>query len=102
MFSWNTTITTDSPEIVSERTASTHTTAGKRSDQRTIAASTSVPAAGGSFHPQERSGACGDHALARRKTARDEPPFGHRLEARHLAAHESGRARLHVRPHLRG
>src|SRR2546421_5450677 len=34
--------------------ASTHTTAGKRRDQRTIAASTSVPAAGRSFHPQQR------------------------------------------------
>src|SRR6266853_3123595 len=161
MFSWNTTITTDSPEIVSERTActplapliacsigsvtsnstcsatspgasvctaacggtnsgntsylaraststpyrtsipaSTHTTTGKRRDQRTIAASTSVPA-GGSFHPQQRGGAGGDDALARGETARDEPPLGERLEARHLAAHESGRPRLYVRPHLR-
>src|SRR5205823_14690749 len=40
--------------------ASTHTTTGKRRDQRTIAASTSVPAAGRSFHPQERCGAGGD------------------------------------------
>src|SRR5207253_11175374 len=81
--------------------ASTHTTAGKRRDQRTIAASTSVPAADRSFHPQQRCGADGDDALARHKTARDEPPGGERLEASHLAAHESGRPRLHVRPHLR-
>src|SRR5207237_6381818 len=81
--------------------ASTHTTTGKRRDQRTIAASTSVPAAGRSFHPQERCAAGGDDTLARRKTARDEPPGGERLKARHLAAHESGRPRLHVRPHLR-
>src|SRR5207249_10715692 len=81
--------------------ASTHTTIGKRRDQRTIAASTSVPTAARSFHPQQRCGAGGDDALARHKTARDEPPGGERLEARHLAAHESGRSRLHVRPHLR-
>src|SRR5438552_14339701 len=56
-----------------------------------LAASTSVPAAGRSFHPQQRCGAGRDDALARRKTARDEPPGGERLEARHLAARSEER-----------
>src|SRR6202521_5602918 len=162
-FSWNTTVTTESPEMVSERTACTplapliacsigsvtrsstcsatspgasvctaacggtnsgntsylaraststpyttsiaasaHTTSGKRRDQRMIAAIKSVPAAASrGFHAEQRGGAGGDDALARRETARDEPPVGEGLEPRHLAAHEGGRRGLHVHPHLR-
>src|ERR1700704_5688336 len=72
--------------------ASAHATSGKRRDQRMIAAIKSVTAAGSrSFHAEQRGCAGGDDALARRETARDEPPGGERLVALDLAAHANAR-----------
>src|SRR3981081_63507 len=72
--------------------ASAHTTSGKRRDQRMIAAIKSVPAATRrGFTAARRGCAGGDDALARRETARDEPPGGEWLVALDLAAHESAR-----------